>query len=300
MRELMRGSKAGRSGLLGIVAGMAYCSPADAQTVSFSDTEDASRGEVSVGDGPWHPIGRVNVRNGDYARGGYDDDSSSFRRVPIHVELGLVYALKDNAAAEAGYMWLEVHSSNGFHAPSAHEIQNPRSWYESNNLVGFVYAPVKGLRAALSYTVKASPNGVAATSQEASVALSYRSDRGLGWLHPNVVATNRPKGGHGLYTHMSIEPEWKLGDADGAPSISLPLSVGTGWGGFYKGGSHTVGYRSVGLAATRPFTVGTTRLSLHSEIAALIRDRTLARLDGRDDNRATVLPVGQMTLSLAY
>ncbi len=295
----MRGSSVGCSGWLGIVAAMVWCSSADAQTVPFSDTEDASLGEVTVGDGSWHPIGRFNLRNGDYARGSYDDDSSSLNRIPVHVELGLVYDLKD-ATAGAGSMWLELHSSNGVHAPSSQETRNPRAWYESNNLVGFVYAPAKGLRAALSYTIKTSPNDVAANSHEASVALSYQADRGLGWLHPNVVATIRPKGGHGLYTQLSIEPEWKLGEADGAPSISLPASVGIGWDGFYQAGSRTVSYRSVGLAATRPFMVGSARWSLRGEVAALIRDRTLARLDGDDANRATVVPIGQMTLSLAY
>lgn len=299
MRGLMRVSKVGRPGWLGIVAGMACCSPADAQSVPFSDTEDASLGELSVGDGSWHPIGRLNLRNGDYARGGYDDDSSNLNRVPVHVELGLVYDLK-NATAEAGSMWLEFHSSNGFHAPSDQETRNLRSWYESNNLVGFVYAPVRGLRAGLSYTVKTSPNDVAATSHEASVVLSYQSDRGLGWLHPNVVGTIRPRGGQGLYTQLSIEPEWKLGEANGAPSISLPVLVGIGWGGFYKAGSHTIGYRSVGLAVTQPFMVGSARASLHGEIGTLVRDRMLARLDGDDANRATVVPIGQITLSFAY
>lgn len=296
---MMRASRVRRPGWLGLVAGMVCYSPANAQTVPFSDTEDSSLGDIAVGEGSWHPIGRLNLRNGDYARGSYDDDSSSLSRIPVHVELGLVYDLKE-AINGAGGMWLEVHSSNGVHAPSSQETRNPRAWYESNNLVGFVFAPTKDLRTSLSYTIKTSPNDVASTSHEASVALSYQSDRGVGWLRPNAVATIRPKGGHGLYTQLAIEPEWKLGAAENALSLSMPALIGIGWSGFYEPGSGTVGYSSIGLAATQPFMVGAAKWSLRGEIAALVRDRTLARLDGDDANRATVVPIGQLTLSLAY
>lgn len=284
----------------GLVVGMVCALPADAQIVPFSDTEDASLGDMSVGgEGRLHPIGRLNLRNGDYARGSYDDDSSSLRRIPVHIELGLVYDLHDGTA-DTPDMWFEIHSSNGVHAPSPQERRRPQAWYESNNLVGIVLAPVEGLRTALSYTIKTSPNGVAATSHEASVAVAFEASHGFGWLHPNAVATVRSKGGHGLYTQVGIEPEWSLDEAEGAPSISLPLSVGVGWAGFYQPGSATVSYESVGFAYIHPFTLGSTKLSLRGEMAALLRDRTLAQLDGEQANRARIIPVGQLTLSVAY
>jgi hypothetical protein len=62
--------------------------PASAQTVPFIDTEDATLSEVDVGDGAVHPIVSFDVRNGDYARGAYDDDDAGLGRVPVHVAIG--------------------------------------------------------------------------------------------------------------------------------------------------------------------------------------------------------------------
>ncbi|RYD25326.1 MAG: hypothetical protein EOP89_09420, partial [Lysobacteraceae bacterium] len=84
---------------------------ASAQTVPFVDTEDATLSEVDVGDGSVHPIVSFDVRNGDYARGAYDDDGVGLGRVPVHVAIGGAAVLKRRAGGE-GVLFLTGQSSN--------------------------------------------------------------------------------------------------------------------------------------------------------------------------------------------
>ena len=270
---------------------------AAAQSVPAVDTEDASLGTIPVGMGSLHLLAGVDLRNGDFARGSYDDDAAGLGRLPAHVQLGFAAALhagKDGATD----MWLVGRSSNGFHSAHADESSSPRAWYESNNLLGFVAAPTTDLRIGAIYTIKASPNGVSATTHEASVTLSYDGKAGLGALHPIVVATVRPRGGHGVFTTAGVEPILLAAGGESGAKITIPSKFGVGWGGFYEAGSGTRLYGSTGLALAGPIPLGATQVRVRAELLALIRDDRLRRLG--DSSHATVEPLATLSLSTAF
>lgn len=270
-----------------------------AQSIPTVDTEDASLGSQAVGRGRLHPVIGLDVRNGDFARGGYDDDAANLDRVPVHVQLGFAYDLHRDRDGKADW-WIVGTSSNGFHAPSADERTSPRAWYESNNLLAIVAAPATGLTVGAVYTIKTSPNGVAGTSHEASVTAALDGDGGLAALHPGAAITWRPQGGGGVFTQVSVEPEVALGGGDDAPSLSFPAILGVGWAGFYQAGTGDVAYGSGGVAYSRPFTLGSARWRLRAEALAVVRDPTLRRLGSLDAETSRVVPLVTIGLTLAY
>ncbi len=272
---------------------------AAAQTIPTIDTEDAGLGSLSVGGGRFHPTLGLDLRNGDFARGGYDDDAANLDRLPVHVQIGFGFDLHRARDGKTD-LWLVGTSSNGIHAPGRDEQVSPRSWYESNTLLGIVGTPAKGLTLGAAYTIKASPNGVSGTSHESSVTAAYEGETGIGVLHPSFAATVRPKGGSGLFTQVGIEPQTALRSDDDAPTISVPVVFGVGWGGFYEPGSGTVTYGSVGLAYAHPFVVGDAHWRLRIDGAALIRDDTLRRIGSLDAEASTVVPLVTIALVTAF
>lgn len=284
---------------LGLFAGSLLLGPAAfAREAPISDTEDASLDSQPVGSGRLHPILGVDVRNGDFVRGAYDDDAASLGRLPVHAQIGLVYQLaRDGDEATS---WLEVRSSNGFHAPNGSEATSPRAWYESNNLVGLAARLAPKLIGAVTYAVKTSPNGVSETTHELSGALSLDGKSGFGLLHPGFAATWRPKGGGGLYTQATIEPGVDLGGGDAPDRLSAPAAFGIGWRGFYEPGSGSRIFGRVGLAYKHPFRIGRAHLAMRIEGSALIRDDRLRRLDAPMASTRAVQPFGTAALTYAY
>lgn len=273
---------------------------ASAQSVPTIDTEDATLGSADIASsGRVHPQAALDLRNGDYARGAYDDDRADLGRLPVHAQIGVAVDLFRDAAGTAT-SWLVLRSSNGFHAPRASDSSAPRSWYESNNLAALVFTPAKGLRSAAVYTIKASPNGSSETTHEASLSFAYDGKDAIGTLSPTFVATIRPRGDHGVFTQIGIEPGIALSSADDAPVLSLPIAGGIGWRGFYGTGSGDRGYASGGAAIEQPFTLGTTRWSARAEAVALVRDDRLARASGPEGDTATVVPLVTLSVSMAY
>lgn len=268
------------------------------QTVPTIDTEDATLGSQPVRPGGWlHPALGVDLRNGDFARGDYDDDAANLDRLPVHVQIGAAADLH-RASDGSADAWLVVRSSNGFHAPSPGDT-GPRAWYESNNLVALVATPAHGLRAAAVYTIKTSPNGVSGTTNEASLSLAYAGKRGLGRFKPTFAVTTRTKGTHGLYTQLGIEPSLPLGRGDDVAKLGIPAEVGVGWAGFYHAGSGDRLFANTGLSLAKPFRAGGLRWQARAQMLALIRDDRLRRLSGPDGETGTVVPLGTLALSLA-
>jgi hypothetical protein len=269
----------------------------DKREAPISDTEDASLNSVTVGAGRLHSVIGLDVRNGDFVRGSYDDDAVSLDRVPVHAQLGLVYELARDASGDAT-TWLMLRSSNGIHAPARDETTSPRAWYESNNLVGLAARLAPGLIGAATYTVKASPNGVSDTTHEVSAAFDLNRASGPGSLKPGFATTWRPRGGGGLYTQATLEPGWDLGDAQHAPRLSIPAVLGVGWNDFYDSGSGTRVYGSVGLAVEAPLALGGGHWSMRAEGLAVVRDNRLRALGGSRADHGRVEPY--VTLSLSY
>jgi hypothetical protein len=272
---------------------------ASAQTVPFIDTEDATLSEVDVGAGDLHPIVSLDIRNGDYARGAYDDDDAGLGRVPVHVAIGGALVL-DRREDGQGVLFLVGQSSNGFHAPPAGERKRPRSWYESNNILGVAWLPVDGLSAAVAYAIKTSPNGVSDTTHEASVTFRYAGKDILGRLSPRLAVTRRTRGDGGFYTIVGIAPEIPLTDSDDGPTLTLPVTLGTGWRGFYEAGSGDRMFGSAGLSVAQPLTVGGAKASLQGEFLAMARDARLRRLDAPDGTTAAVVPLATISLTMAW
>ena len=272
--------------------------PAASQSVPTIDTEDVTLGSSSVGTGSIHPAFGIDVRNGDFARGNYDDDAADLDRLPVHVQVGVAADLHHDAAGQVD-AWLVIRSSNGIHSASLDERTSPQGWYESNNLVGLVVAPAAGLRAGIVYTIKASPNGISDTTHEASITTSYDGKDAIGWLHPNFAATVRPKGTHGFFIQLGIAPEIALGSSDHAPILSLPAVIGIGWGGFYDAGSGDRLYGNAGLAIGQPVRLGNLHASLRAEMLALFRDDRLRRLSGPLGETGTVVPLATLSLNFS-
>lgn len=274
-------------------------SPVWAQTTPTIDTEDAGLSGFDVSTEGFHPVVTLDLRNGDFSRGAYDDDDADLERLPIHLQFAFAQDLGRGASGKAN-LWIVGTSSNGFHAPRPDERASPRIWYESNNLVGLIAEPTDGLRAGLVYTIKTSPNGVSDSTHEASATFAYDRQSGLGFLRPQIVATWRPKGGAGLFTQVGVEPEFDLSEAAESPSISIPIRIGVGWSGFYERGSGNLVYGSLGSAYSHPFTIGDTRWQLRAELLAVLRDDTLRRFGGPEATRATVVPLATLALTLSY
>jgi hypothetical protein len=252
-----------------------------------------------VGTGWIHPMLAVDARNGDFARGNYDDDRADLDRLPVHAQVGAAIDLSHGADGKTT-SWLVLRSSNGFHAPSRSETAAPRAWYESNNLAALVFVPLTGLRTAAVYTIKTSPNGVSGTTHEVSLSLAYAGKDGFGRLSPTFVVTTRTKGDHGVYAQAAIEPGVALGDGERAPKLSLPLAVGTGWRGFYGAQSGDRLFASAGAALEKSFLLGATHGTMRWEALALVRDDRLAALSGPAGETATVIPLVTWSLSVAY
>ncbi len=273
--------------------------PAAAQDAPTIDTEDASLGSVEVGAGNFHPILSLDLRNGDLARGDYDDDAADLDRLPVHVQLGFAWDLHRDATGKAD-AFLVFNSSNGLHTPASDERASPRAWYESNNVLGLVVAPARDLRAGLAYTIKTSPNGASSTSHELSLTAALEGDAGLGVLSPNASVTWRPKGGGGLFTQIGIEPSVAVTEREDGPELSFPARIGVGWDGFYARGSGDVAYGGIGAAYSHPFEAGGAKWRFRAEALALLRDGTLRRLGGPDAERGTVVPLATISLQVAY
>jgi len=269
------------------------------RSVPAIETEDATLGSVDVGEtsGRFHPQFAIDARNGDFSRGNYDDDSASLERIPLHAQVGFALDLHQ-AAGGATDAWLVFSSSNGFHTPSSDERVSPRRWYESNNLLGLVVSPTEGLRVGVVYTVKTSPNDVAATTQEASLTLAYQADSGLGAWRPGLAVTTRTQGDGGLYTQGSLEPGFDL--TSGGLRLGFPSALGVGWNGFYGADSGDRLYARTGLALEQPFRWGETRWSARAEALALYRDGALRELSGPEGETDSVVPQVTLSLSMAY
>lgn len=282
--------------LAGCLAVAAHAAP---RSVPSIESEDAALGSVEVSEaaGRFHPLLGVDVRNGDFSRGNYDDDAASLDRIPLHLQAGFALDLHQGADGIAD-AWLVFSSSNGLHSPSSEEQVSPRRWYESNNLLGLVVSPVDGLRVGFVYTVKSSPNDVAATTQEASLTLAYQADTGLGAWRPGLAVTTRAQGDGGLYTQGSLEPGLDL-SASGL-RLSFPSALGVGWNGFYGPDSGDRLYARTGLALEQPFRWGETRWSARAEAMALYRDGALRDLSGPDGETDGVVPQVTLSLSMAY
>ena len=110
----------------------------------------------------------------------------------------------------------------------------------------------------------------------------------------------RPKGGHGLFTQVGIEPQRPLGAGKDTPTLSMPVMFGVGWGGFYGAGTGTVTYGSVGAAYTRPFVVGAAHWRLRVDGAAVLRDDTLRRIGSADAETHALVPLVTVSLLTAF
>ena len=287
--------------LTAIVALALPAAAAAAQSVPTVDTEDSEVGSADVGGGRIHPSIGLDVRNGDFVRGGYDDDGADLSRVPVHLQIGLGLELGRDERGRPD-LWLVARSSNGFHAPRPGE-SSPRAWYESNSNLGLVATLAEGFQGGVVYAIKTSPNGVSGTTHEASATFAYAGDAGVGALNPTFAATVRPKGDDGLYTQVGIEPSFDLGTREGAPSVGIPAHLGVGWGGFYGPGTGEVVWGNVGLSYSHPFRVADTRWGFRAEALAVVRDGTLRRLGraaSREAETATVVPFVTLSVSVAY
>lgn len=286
-----------------LIATMALCgTPVAAQETRkapLSDTEDASITSVDVGVGRVHPVLALDLRNGDFVRGDFDDDAANLDRVPVHARIGLVWELSRDDRGDA-VSWLMLQSSNGFHAASPEERVNPRGWYESNNLAGIAARLAPDLTGALTYTIKSSPNGASTTTHELGVAGSLSGKTGLAALRPGFAATWRPKGGGGLYTQATVEPGIDLSAGETPARISIPAVIGIGWDDFYDGGSGDRLYGSAGIALEQPLTIGTARMKARIEALALVRDDRLRFLGGPAADTSMVVPYARISLSIAH
>jgi hypothetical protein len=287
------------SGLTLVLLALAQPGQAAPRSVPSIDTDNAALGSVEIGEtsGRFHPQLSVDVRNGDFSRGNYDDDAADLDRIPLHAQIGFAVDLHHNATA-ATDAWLVFSSSNGFHTPSSEERVSPRRWYDSSTSLGLVVSPIEGLQVGVVYTLKTSPNDVSATTQEASLSLAYEAESGLGAWRPGLVLTSRTQGDSGFYTQGNLEPGLDL--SDNGLRLSFPSTLGVGWDGFYGPGSGDRLYASTGLALEQPFQWGETYWSARAEALATYRDGALRELSGPDGETDSVVPEVTVSLSMAY
>ena len=280
---------------------MVAAAAAGAQTIPFADTEDASLSEIDIDDRAraWHPVLSFDIRNGDDARGAYDDDDAGLDRLPVHVSFGGAVILRRRADGD-GTLFVIGQSSNGFHAPGRDERVRPRAWYESNNLVGLAWRPAQGLTTAITYAIKTSPNGVAPTTHELSLTSLYATDSGLGRLKPRLAVTRRTRGGGGVYTLAGVTPSFALTRRENGPKLGIPAAIGIGWTDFYAPNTQTRLSGNGGLSLSQPIRLGGAKATIQAEVLALVRDDRLRRLDAPNGTTAAVVPHATVSLTMAW
>lgn len=260
---------------------------------------DGHLSNATVGNGTFHAIIDLNLQNGDFSRGKYDDDAANLDRLPVGVGVTFGWQLHKNAAGTPD-LWFEAGSANGFHSPIAIERDSPRAWYDNNNVLALLYKPSKAWTAAVSYAIKTSPNGVSPVSNELTTAFGYQTKAGLGMLRPSLAISFHTEGGSGVYSLFSIDPTFDLAARDDAPTISIPARFGIGWDDFYGAGTGTATYGSVGLAYAHPFKIGPAHMKFRAQALALIRDATVRRLGKADAEHSTVVPLVTLGVTMAY
>ena len=278
---------------------MIIAAPAWAQDMPTINA-DGHLGKVAIDkDGRLHASVGLNLRNGDFSRGAYDDDAANLDRLPVHAALTLGWELSRNASG-APDLWIEASTSNGFHAPIALERTSPRIWYESNEHAALIYKPNEAVTTALAYVVKTSPNGVSPTTNELTAAVGYGADEGVGRLHPSTALTVHTRNGHGAYALFGIEPKFDLGSGEAPPTIGVPARFGVGFDDFYGSGTGTASYESVGIAYAQPVSIGAGHLNLRAQVLALIRDKTVRARGGADAEHATIVPLATLGATMSF
>lgn len=151
--------------------------------------------------------------------------------------------------------WSSVHSHKGPFAGAT-----TSSWYEFDYAAGITLQFGK-LSVTPSFLAILSPNDSFADNYNANINISYDDSDLLGAfaMHPHVTVMFELDGKagtgaeEGIYYEVGIAPSFQAGPA----TISIPLNVGLGSGGFYGNpvtgtGDDTYGFFSAGVAAELP------------------------------------------------
>ncbi|MGJ3627975.1 hypothetical protein AB5I41_15045 [Sphingomonas sp. MMS24-JH45] len=251
---------------IGVSARRSSCcssAAAGAQSVPTIDTEDASLGSVEVGSGDFHPILGVDVRNGDFARGGYDDDAANLDRVPVR-QLGLrLDTAPRRGPGKGGYGWWGPAPAGS--APVPAERTRPRGWYESNNVVGLVGKVGDDGTLGMAYTIKTIPTASPAPRTKRALPPRSTESGGPRRAPPPCGRDGADEGARRPLRPGRDRADYPLSPGGDAPSVDLPVLVGVGWNDFYDAGTGTVAYGSAGLGYSHPFVMGRQHWRLRAE-----------------------------------
>ena len=164
-------------------------------------------------------------------------------------------------------LWNSLHTGpTGSQAGGA--ATHVRSWYESDFFTGFTLG-IDNWEAGITYTSYMSPNDSFSTISEMSFSLAMDDSTLFGSfaMNPHVVLAvelnGQADGGasEGVYLEAGVEPGMDL--ADGAASISFPVTFGFSMSNYYENGapaegpvfSDTFGYFDVGGVLVFPLEV---------------------------------------------
>ncbi len=162
-------------------------------------------------------------------------------------------ALQDVTASIGGW-W-------SFHSERTGAMQDPSWLYEGDYYAGLSFGFDGGITAGASYTFLTSPNDAFSTTQELNLSLAWDDSDALGawsmqpWANL-TIETNRtafgPDEGFGL--QLGVEPTLYTAEND-CFTLTLPAQLGLALDDYYEsdsGGENTLGFGTVGLAASMP------------------------------------------------
>ena len=187
------------------------------------------------------------------------------------------------------------------------------AWYEGDFYAGLAVGLAQRWSASATYSYYASPNGLAALTEEAIVSLAF-DDADL-WgeassgLQPAITLGFETKGqldggaGRGTYLQVAIEPGFGLGRVAGLDlSLALPMAVGFSVDDYYEdasGRDRALGFVDVGAVLSAPLPFVPSRMgpwTLSLSVHALALGSTPEALNGGDD----IVVIGALGLSTIF
>ena len=148
--------------------------------------------------------------------------------------------------------------------------ESPRVWTEFDVTLGATLAGASGLSLDVSYAWFRAPNASFEPLEELDVVLAYDdASRGpagdglfRGWnpsltLAMETLGREDQSGSRGTFLGVGVSPSFVAFDAEHAPTITVPLSVGLSLGHFFEdadGRDHAFGYVDLGVEVSAPLS----------------------------------------------
>ena len=290
---------AGLSGVVGPVAAQ----EADDEFIYGSVLGDIQQAETA-NPGRIHALANLGVASADYFRGGFDDVPSDLDEIAFGPDLSVAFELWQDRPWPVADLSLTLGTQNNLADQVQPTDASAEDWYESNNFAALTARLGQDWLGQLTYTIYSSPNDVSGTAYELALAGSYRGSNPIGGLSPQLKLAKPTDRSEGLYTELRATPGLTLFEDGSYPlSLTAPVTLGVGFDDYYGSGTGTTGFVGLGLSGSVPLAIipadyGSWTFSAGVDL--LLREDDLADAGDPFDDAGNLVPIGSLTLAVAY